>query len=63
MKAPIPYTYVVAAKRRRNRVRWALAVLRPDGLAETMTLYASRARAVSAARLLAGSLKRVEIRP
>lgn len=63
MRNPVRYTYVVASRRRRNGVQWALAVLRPDGLAETLTHYASRARAVSAARLLAGSLKRVEIRP
>lgn len=62
MKRPVPYTYIVACQRRRTSSRWALSVHLANGLIETLTTYRSRTRALSAARLLAGSMKNVEIR-
>ncbi|CCF19146.1 exported protein of unknown function [Pseudorhizobium banfieldiae] len=63
MKKPIPYTYVVARRRRRTGNRWCLAVMLPGGLASTLDTFASRKRAISTAKLLAYGGGHVEVRP
>lgn len=61
-KPPVPYTYVVAPLRRRTPGHWSLAVHGRDGLLETLAVYRRRAKAVSAARLLAFPAGQVEVR-
>ena len=59
MRKPIPYTYVVARKRR----RWTLSVIIGDGFARTLTTYKSLSRALSAARTLAMGGGEIEVCP
>lgn len=62
MKSAPAYTYVVAAQRRRTAGRWALSIHLPNGAVETLTEYKSRAKAIAAARMLAFTAGRVEVR-
>lgn len=61
MKSAPSYTFIVAARRRRTRARWALAILQPGGKAETITTYCSRKIAIETARILAGDTGRVRV--
>lgn len=63
MKTPVAYTYVVASRRKRTSRKWSLAILYPDGVADTLTSYTTRAKAIGAARILAGASGIVEVRP
>lgn len=61
MKPAPSHTFIVAARRRRTRERWALAILHPGGRAETLTASCSRRTAIETAGILAGNTGRVRV--
>lgn len=61
MKKPIPYRYRIERRPATSRRRWALGVVLPNGGMQSLTTYATRQAALSAARVLAGHRGEVEI--